>query len=176
MHSIIIDQNRRYPLWRANDLYKLLHQAAMASEHAIEDEARARKWLLAEIETMGEGPDEPVVDPIAPDGLIVRVHLRPFIEENIDPEELLESFIATADRITPSEVMFQKSAQTALNLARNRKLPFQPEALQRLFDEMAGLGFPAIHHSADYESAYKPAYRVIARQLLPEGMKEYLDI
>jgi hypothetical protein len=66
-------------------VYKLLHQAAMGSEHAAPEEALARAWLDRELSQMGPGPAEGVVDPISPDGEVVRVHLRPFVGRRSRP-------------------------------------------------------------------------------------------
>jgi hypothetical protein len=78
------------------DLYKLIYQAAMGPEHAVSDEAGARKWLLEEIRNLGSGPEEPLVDSISPDGGVVRVHLRPFVRAKADVEQLLDAFLYTA--------------------------------------------------------------------------------
>src|SRR5262249_47815609 len=61
---------RRYPRMELADVYKLLHQAAMGSGHAIEDPAEARAKLEEELTHLGEGPDDPVADPISPDGKV----------------------------------------------------------------------------------------------------------
>jgi hypothetical protein len=60
-------------------LYKLLHQAILGSGHAISDLEGARKWLERELTEMDSRYDETAIDPISPDGEIVRVHLRPII-------------------------------------------------------------------------------------------------
>ena len=77
MNKILQDHLARYPKMQARDVYKLLHQAAMGSEHAVTDIASARAWLERELAEIGPGPAEPLVDPISPDGQIARIHLRP---------------------------------------------------------------------------------------------------
>ena len=77
LRRMLLDHNRRYPHCGVEDLYKLLHQAAMGSEHAAPEESIARSWLEQELSQLGPGPAEPIVDPIRPDGEVVRVHLRP---------------------------------------------------------------------------------------------------
>ena len=87
----------RYPAMQIQDVYKLLHQAAFGSEHAISNPEGARQRLENELAEMGVGPDEPIFDPISADEQIVRVHLRPFIAQGGDPEMLLMAFIQTAE-------------------------------------------------------------------------------
>jgi len=93
----------RYPQMQIADLYKLLHQAALGSEHAVRDERVARDWLEDELVEMGDGPDDPLMDPLTPDGQILRVHLRPYRRAGKKSEMLLKAFIQTANewRSTP---------------------------------------------------------------------------
>jgi len=79
------------------DVYKLLHQAAMGSEHAVSNPESARGWLIRELAEMGEGVPEPLIDPISPDDEIVRVHMRPYVAAGYDPDLLLDAFIRTAN-------------------------------------------------------------------------------
>jgi len=39
--QILTDHLARYPLMRVEDIYKLVHQASLGSEHAVSDVARA---------------------------------------------------------------------------------------------------------------------------------------
>ena len=54
--SILLDHQKRYPLWQIKDVYKLLHQAAMGSEHAVQDEDGVRSWMERELKEMEEVP------------------------------------------------------------------------------------------------------------------------
>lgn len=168
MKSILIDHSQRYPHWTLDDLYKLIHQASMGSEHYIEDETSVRNWLIAELKQLEPGPYEPLVDPISPDGKLVRVHLRPFSVLNIDAELLLQAFILTGTRIPASADVLFEYAEQAVNLAENGSLPFGSEEIHRYIHSLRTLGFPAIHHSKRFINEYSPAYRVVAFDLLPE--------
>ena len=84
LHHILVDQIARYPQMEIQDFYKLQYQAVMGSEHAISSLDAARTWLKRELENLTEGPDEPAVDVISPEGNIVRVNLRPFIQSGGD--------------------------------------------------------------------------------------------
>ncbi|HET7041456.1 MAG TPA: hypothetical protein VFI13_05540, partial [Gemmatimonadales bacterium] len=95
LRAIVTAQLARHPQMGPEDLYKLLHQGAMGSEHAMHDTAGARRWMVNELATMGEGPPEPLVDTIAPGGAIVRVELRPWVATGRSTDSLLAAFIAT---------------------------------------------------------------------------------
>jgi hypothetical protein len=170
MKSILNDHSRRYPYWALDDLYKLIHQASMGSEHYLEDEAAVRDWLLTELKQLRPGPHEPLVDPISPDGKIVRVHLRPFSDLDIDAEPLLQAFILTGKRIIGSTDLLLKYAEQAESLAENGDLPFSSEKIRRYINRLGASGFPAVHHSERYVEEYRPTYRVVAFDLLPEGI------
>ncbi len=50
---------QRYPLLEIRDLYKLVFQAAMGSEHAAPDREAAKQWLDRELSTLSAAQKEP---------------------------------------------------------------------------------------------------------------------
>jgi len=167
---ILADHARRYPRLEVADLYKLLHQAAMGSEHAVSNEEAVRAWLERELATMGPGPEEPLVDPIAPGSEVVRVHLRPYHAAGYDAEELLDAFLRTADEYRGSVERLQHYWEMAEEMVRQGRLPLAPDEICEFRERMARQGFPAIHHSATYQRVYRPAYRVVALPFLPQPL------
>jgi hypothetical protein len=168
MLSILNEHARRYPQWEVDDLYKLIHQAAMGSEHGMRDETRLRDGLLQELAQLGPGPGEPLVDPISPDGRIVRVHLRPFTILQSPLEPLLQAFIRTSREVSPSTGHLVEYAAVAILLAGEGMLPFSRGLVAGFMADMRAQNFPAVHHSVRYRQLYQPAYRVVLRDLLPE--------
>lgn len=153
---------------KVQDLYKLLHQAALGSEHAVRDEQAAHNWLEHELEEMGAGPDDPLFDPISPDGQILRVHLRPYLQAGNDPEKLLQAFIQTANDWHGSLENLKEYGTVAAQLTQTGMKSIQPEEIKTFFAKMESQGFPAVHHSEVYRNLYRPAYRVVARQYLED--------
>jgi hypothetical protein len=166
--SILTKQISRYPRMQLQDLYKLIHQGALGSEHAVHDKEGARKWLHRELQDLQNGPPEPIVDPIAPSGDIVRVNLRPYLHQGGDPDSLLETFIKTANEYRGSEEILRKNWAIARRMVSKGRLPFHLNEMDEFLNDLEREGFPAVHHSATYEEAYRPAYRVIATKYLPE--------
>ncbi|MCX6033770.1 MAG: hypothetical protein NTV38_02150 [Chloroflexi bacterium] len=176
----------RYPQMQIADLYKLLHQAALGSEHAVRDEQAARDWLESELVEMGDGPDDPLIDPLSPDGQILRVHLRPYYQAGKKSEMLLQAFIQTANewRSTPPRApsgdrdylavtgttteKLKEYFREARQLADEGLMPFSGETVRLFFTKMEEQDFPALHHSKFYKCLYRPAYRVVAKQFLEE--------
>lgn len=168
MDKILQDHLRRYPEMQTADLYKLLHQAALGSEHAVRDEQAARDGLEHELVEMGDGPDDPLVDPISPDGQILRVHLRPYYRAGKKSELLLQAFIQTANEWRGSPEKLKEDGAAAARLAVTGAGAIRQEEIEAYFANMEEQDFPAVHHSKVYERLYRPAYRVVARRFLEE--------
>ena len=163
---ILANQVNRYPRLEACDLYKLAHQAALGSEHALTDVVGVRRWLEREMVEMGTGPVEPLIDPISADGGIVRLHLRPFVAEGGDPAVLLGAFVRTAQEFHGSVETLRRYLRYAVKIDLAGDLPFTVDEIVHFFAHMEALGFPAAHHSEQFEHAYRPAYRVVHRAYL----------
>lgn len=157
----------RHPALHPEDLYKLLHQAAMGSEHAMKDTAEARRWMTNELATMGAGAGEGMIDTIAPGGMIVRVNLRPWVAAHRSTDSLLAAFIRTAHVVAPDTIRLSRYLAIADSVVAAGRAPFQAPAWRTLVEKERGEGFPAIDHSSGYEAAYHPAYRVVAGPLIP---------
>jgi hypothetical protein len=167
MRPVLINHARRYPLWQVEDVYKLIHQAALGSEHALTGYAAARERLRREMAALSSGPEEPLIDPISPDGELVRVHLRSLARLRAGGDSLLEAFLRAPEVNAGSSGRVEAYAADAIHLARDGGLPFAGDDIIRFMARMNEAGFPAVHHSPVYRAAYRPTYRVAARALLP---------
>jgi hypothetical protein len=166
--TILADQIARYPQMEVQDLYKLILQATMGSEHAISSVDAARSWLRRELASLPEGPEEPISDEISSDGNIVRVNLRPFIQSGGDPSSLLDAFVRTANEYRGTEERLRDHWSLTERMAEDGELPFEVSQMRAFIEKAEGDGFPAVHHSTRYEEAYHPAYRVIKREFLAD--------
>jgi len=167
LSDVLVAHAVRYPLWGLDDLYKLVHQASMGSEHAVTSDDGARSELRRELAEMGPGPAEPLLDPISGDGAIVRVHLRPFVSLGLDPGVLVRAFVQTAHEYHGSRDDLARGLADAAHLAAERLLSLGEADVHLFLSRMEAAGFPVVHHSAAFRSHYRPAYRVVARAFLP---------
>ena len=94
---ILALQWKRYPLMEVQDIYKLIHQASMGSEHAVQDLDATRAFLKREVSELADGPDEPIEDIISTDGRMARINLRPYLASNASLEKLFDAFVRTAN-------------------------------------------------------------------------------
>lgn len=168
---ILEDQYARYPQMTVQDLYKLIHQAALGSEHAVTDAAAARRWMDREVASLGDGPPEPLPDPLTPDERLVRVHLRPFLAAGGSPDALVDAFVRTANTYHGSSEQIDAYWREAEAMAASGALPFHPDTMAVFMAAMKEAGYPAVHHSDAYNAAYRPAYRVVAIDYMP-GLKD----
>lgn len=174
--ALVREHARRYPVSSPEDLYKLVHQATQGSEHAVSSAVAAERWMSDEIATMGPGPDEPVVDPLGRASPFVRIHLRPFVDRNGDPLALTRAFVETANGAVSERVPIECALEAVAGASRSGGVRFDADEWSRFVEDRRARAFDASHHSPDYERAYRPAYRVVARSELPDlGLRDPAD-
>lgn len=158
----------RYPAMQLDDVYKLLHQAALGPAHAVAA-ADAAGRIEAEARDLGDGPDEPLADVISPDGRLARIHLRPYVKAGHSLARLAEAFAATAASYPPAPDKLAKFCGCLGDLADAGGLAFSRAAVEPYMQGRREAGWPAVRHSEPFRSAYRPAYRVVDLTLLPEA-------
>ena len=156
----------RYPAMQLDDVYKLLHQAALGPGHAVDNPAAAGKRLDQEIQALGSGSIEPPQDIISPDGRLGRIHLRTYVTGGGNVHALHRAFVETANTYPASPDKLAKFCGCLGDLAAAGGIPFTQKDVVAYFEKIAQDGYPAIHHSEVFRNAYQPAYRVVAVDLL----------
>ena len=166
LHQVVRYHMEKHPSMEIQDLYKLVFQAAMGSEHAVPNREAARRWLERELSTLTAVSQEPLSEPLSPDGTLVRVNLRSFAERGGDMDLLLDAFVATAEHVSASEEKLREYWIDVEAMAESGEIPFAESELRQLFAEMESRGFPAVHHSNTYRDHCEPAYRVVLLELV----------
>ncbi len=164
---VVAREFARHPRMEPQDVYKLAFQAALGSRHFGLDSAMAAEWLAREVATLGDGPREPMLDTIAPDVGMVRVNLRPYLASGGDREALLRAFLRTAREFRGSSARLRRCLAEVERMAAAGEVPLARSALHAYFQRMRAQGYPAVEHSVVYETAYRPAYRVVLGAFLP---------
>ena len=171
INELLSQHIARYPRIQLDDIYKLLHQAALGPGHAVKDTAAARAWLEKEAAELGPGPVEPENDIISPDGKLARVHLRSWLAAGGSLDDLNSAFVETANNYPPSPEKLGKFCGCLGDLAAAGGIPFAQQDVLAFFDRIAQASYPVVHHSRIYSEAYKPAYRVVEIEHLKSGGK-----
>ena len=110
---------------------------------------------------MGDGPEDPLLDIIAPDGSIARLHLRSCRRAGVDPQTILSAFLLTAQQWHGSRETLQEYGRLAAVHAEQATSPITGQEISSFFSDMEKKGFPARHHSSIFSTNYHPAYRVV---------------
>ena len=166
--QLLASHFERYPRMQLTDIYKLLHQAAMGPGHAVDDETSARAFLQQEATRLSGGVDDPLIDPISPDGKLARVHLRAYVRDGYDLAALADAFIETARQHQPAADKLVKFCGCLGDLAAAGGIPFSRVDVEAEFAVIAQKGYPVMRHSAVIREHYAPAYRVVSLDQLPQ--------
>jgi hypothetical protein len=168
-----IEKLRYDPDVRIEDAYKWLYQAMRGAEHAVTDEKMVREYLQHEWKTLGKPLlNELLWEPLRTDNELGRLNLRPFRARGGRMDDVANAFIESAREFKSDEIDF-RAAWNALGL----QLAHEPVGKltwpewRRLDEAMTAKKYPAIHHSANYNKARQPAYRVLTREAYEKLIK-----
>lgn len=158
---------QRYPLLRAEDVYKLLHQGVFGPGHIIASSDEARRALEAEFAEVGRRCCMQVtglVEPLDPEESVIRVNLEPLRDVPDATGPLLAAMLASGSGISGSPDEMRVRLDAAMEWCQDR-LPDQHADLVGLSRAAADDGYRPRHHSRVYATAYRPAYRVVSAGL-----------
>lgn len=159
----------QYPKARLLDIYKSCFQDYMGAEHLVGDTASVRAYLERELEQISMEDLMPwYCEPCGVNGNYVRVSLRAVIEGKISTQQLLETFIASANNSErPSvESWAERWHEIIAGIDKmDLSLPWY-EQDKCFIEEVLASGQYAISHSPEYREAYAPHYRIVKRDIL----------
>lgn len=147
---------------QVRDVYKLLYQGVMGSEHLVISPREFEDRLSVEFAEIEPGESDPLFESIHPAGLLQRVNLRPYKARDGDLPRLVEACLETARHQWGTLDELQAAWSVFVRLCQQGQWPslFLPDvmAFTRWLEKS---GFPSVHHSESYRNAYRPAYRLI---------------
>ncbi|MEA2551874.1 MAG: hypothetical protein QOJ65_50 [Fimbriimonadaceae bacterium] len=145
------------------DAYKWLYQATLGPEHALETELMSRRTLETEWLGLDEPQEkEPESYPLRPDGLILRLNLRPYKADGGRMDLLSRSFYESSLTYkTPKKIFVTAWLALKERLAESGVPDFSQPDWRRVNDAMEQLDYPPIRHSNAYRALWDPAYRVL---------------
>ncbi len=153
----------RYPAAEPRDIYKLLYQGTLGPEHAINSAEEFEAELRAELDAVQPDENEPLWEPLRPDGLLGRLNLRPFKAHGGDPARLLEASLRTGFQRWGTPEDLKRAWDTFAGLSRRGTwAPMSPGRVDILTRYLILHNYPSMHHSTMFKRSYAPAYRVIA--------------
>ncbi len=149
-----------YPLLQAADIYKLLYQGVYGPGHLLTIEGEIEDKLQQEIKTTRFRSQVPEIEPLDPEGLLIRVNLTAIADSQEKQRLLLQALLETCKNFSPIPVLLPSRIEAALNWCQ-KYLPTQVDHLKLLAQALPS----PPSHSDIYLKKYHPAYRVVCYRL-----------
>lgn len=165
--AAVSTQLETYPESRLQDLYKSFFQDRFGPGHIIRDRQSALEYILSEIaeaDTLAGARTEPC----GWQGNYIRVNLSVITDGLISAEELTNALMASAKEVKPEDIEHWKDEWAEIVAIIEKDHPDIPDLAEDKseIEELLSSGQYAYHHSAAYEAAYHPHYRIIASSVL----------
>lgn len=166
--AAVATQLESFPESRLQDLYKSFFQDRFGPGHIISDRQSALDYILSEWASadtlMG-----PRTESCGWQGNYVRVNLSVLADSLMTAEELTDALMASAKEVKEEDIQAWKTEWMEILAIIEKDYPDIPDLQQdkARIDELLASGQYAYHHSAAYNAAYHPHYRIIASELIP---------
>lgn len=165
--AAVSTQLETYPESRLQDLYKSFFQDRFGPGHIIRDRQSALEYILSEI-AEADTLAGPRTEPCGWQGNYTRVNLSVITDGLMSAEELTDALMASAKEVKPEDIEHWKDEWAEIVAIIEKDHPDIPDLAEdkSKIEELLSSGQYAYHHSAAYEAAYHPHYRIIASSVL----------
>lgn len=160
LFHLIQDHNKKRPNMTLNDLYKMVYQSVLGPGHMITDDAKEK--LEKELEEVEASDEEELVENISLDRTIVRINLRPFKFKGLSADKLFEAMKTSAEEIKATKEDLVSLWAEVGNLCAFGCIQ---EPIDKIQPWIKSWKYPPGSHSMIYETIYKPAYRVVKKDV-----------
>ena len=165
--AVIAEHLYLRPEMQLQDVYKLLYQGISGPEHFISSQEAFKNILIQEWNALGEAGIDPLTETIRPDGSLRRINLRPYKADGRDVDLLVSVCVETSSRHWGTQTDLEHTWTDFVTASHNVLFPvFKEREVTRFTVWLCEMHFPPVHHSEKYHHLYKPAYRLIANDLL----------
>ena len=162
--KVLIKHEIKYPIMKPCDAVKLIYQNEFGGGHLIADKSLSLNRIEKEYHAVVQSVDTPLLEDIG-NGL-ARVNLVAMDANNLTINKLNDIFVASLCTIKGTKEAFIRKLNILEKLTTEGMFAFDKLSLRTYLDDYISIGCPPVSHSAEYKHAYKPAYRVICRDLL----------
>ena len=169
--TLVKNHLQRYPRMEVQDVYKLLYQGEFGVGHILDNPKAAKDYLIRELQQIGGNTEDSLHEVISPEGIIIRVHLRAFKGENLNPDDLWKAMIRTGESVVGDKARFKANWEIIRLGTEHGLIPFSIKTITEFWDNMDRRELSPVHHSDMYNSTYHPAYRVIKLDYLSDITK-----
>ena len=173
MRSAIERQLVTYPESTLQDIYKSFYQEHFGPGHIISDTASARRYLMRELSEMGK-TQSPYFEPTGSQGDYVRVYLSAVADNLITAEQLLDTFVRSANLWQEPAVSWLEKWETIVSIIQANKMEIEGFETNLPLLTEAARNNQAVNHSRRYNEAYHPHYRIVERSIFEIELKPSL--
>lgn len=158
----IINHYKLYPNLQIQDLFKFIYQSSFGCEHLVSSLDKAKNYIDNEYNNMYKISDA-IIEKL--DGNYSRVPLT-YIDKGLSIDTFAKLFYYSAKKENDGLILLEEKLNVLCELVDNALLPFSKEELDNSINEWKLIGYPAIHHSNQFRSIYKPSYRLISNEYI----------
>ncbi|MBE5768141.1 MAG: hypothetical protein E7333_00925 [Clostridiales bacterium] len=152
-----------HPAMEAIDVVKLAFQAVLGCGHLLADESIVMARIETEMASVTPDGEMPLFESIGPD--YIRVNLSRWKAENL-PVAWLARMMLLSDSATEYKTD-RKSVIAVLKSVFDERTDALPDNISRLCDRLMSEPDWLPSHSAAYNQAYQPSYRVVSWKFTP---------
>jgi hypothetical protein len=169
-------QMERYPASTLKDLYKNFFQDRFGPGHIISDREAAAKYIRQETAFYGESPC-PDVEPTGWQHNYVRISLDAVKEGRVSEELLLDALVRSANDAPDVSIEDWRNEWSRIEaIISGMKLSLPDyEADRTEIDARLLEGKYVCHHSAAFNAAYSPHYRIISRPIYESELQGLIE-
>jgi hypothetical protein len=177
----IEQQLELYPETRVQDIYKSFCQDNLGPGHLIPNPEAAKAYLLEELQTYREDLENGRYDKpalryvsVGDAGNYIRVDLSVVMDGLVDEETLLAAFVRSANEGKTLSTEEWKEKWAAVASVIRKDFPALPDAEKDLaaIDSLMAEGHYILHHSRIFNETYHPHYRIVARDIFDQELKQ----
>lgn len=160
-------QMSSYPESRLIDLYKNFFQDKFGPGHIIADTASAGAYLRSELAEVKGLSQRDYVETTGWEGNFVRIDLSVLKEGLLDYNLFFDAFIKSTSETRSPSIDEWKLEWREIESVIRQLFPQIPmlEKDSKALEEILLNGKYVVHHSDDYNNAYKPHYRLISKTI-----------
>ena len=162
--SYIIEQLKKHPSTRPQDIVKQCYQAAFGAEHLLTNMDRAKQYLWNEYETVIPSDTIPLYEEISE--TICRVNLSAWKAKQLSLDLLFQLFVQSSSISSDATTLFLQYLEEVPSIIQTETTSFSLEDWNYFLHTYKEIGMPSIHHSEQYRKTELPAYRIIKTEWL----------
>jgi len=161
--SVLRFHTEKYPFLRPADAVKLAYQSEFGCEHMLPDPESAFLRLKDEYQSTPQAHSATLFEDIG--GGFARANIAALDSAGVSLKTLFNWFSASAANKSGSPEGFENKLKIIEGLALKGQLPFSFNDFKSFLSGYDLKACPPLSHSPEYRARYRPAYRVVKKEL-----------